>query len=58
MKFREQMAGMGVHILLSLKNGTSCTAEMHQLFEKFKPACSKSALRVAAKKMKLRSDVW
>jgi hypothetical protein len=52
--FREEMAQLGVHILLSLPNGTSCTAEMDQLFEKFKPACSKSALRVASKKMQKR----
>jgi hypothetical protein len=57
MEFREQMATRGVHIFLSLPNGTSCTAEMDQLFEKFKPACSKSALRVASKKMKLRMEV-
>ena len=57
MDFREQMAGLGVHILLSLPNGTSCTAEMDQLFEKFKPACSKSALRIAAMMMKSRMDV-
>ncbi len=49
--FREQLAAMGVHILLSLPNATSCTAEMDQLFIKFKPACSKSALRVASKKI-------
>ncbi len=36
--FCEEMAQLGVHILLSLPNGTSCTAEMDQLFEKFKPA--------------------
>ena len=45
---------MGVHILLSLSNGKSCMAEMDQLFKKFKPACSKSALRVASKKMQTR----
>jgi len=52
--FREEMAQLGVHILLSLPNGTSCTAEMDQLFEKFKPACSKGALHVASKKMQKR----
>ena len=57
MDFREQMSGLGVHILLSLPNGTSCTAEMDQLFEKFKPACSKSALRIATMMMKSRMDV-
>ena len=50
-EFRDEMAAMGVHIVLSLPNGTACTAEMDQLFEKFKPACSKSALRICAKKM-------
>ena len=55
--FREQMAEKGVHILLSLPNATSCTAEMDQLFEKFKPACSKSALRLAARKMQSRMEV-
>jgi hypothetical protein len=57
MDFREQTAAMGVHILLSLPNGASCTAEMDQLFEKFKPACSKSAIRVAGKTTKMRADV-
>ena len=48
---------MRVHILLWLPNGTSCTAEMDQLFGKLKPACSKSALCVASKKMQLRMKV-
>ena len=52
--FCEEMAQLGVHILLSLSNGKSCMAEMDQLFKKFKPACSKSALRVASKKMQKR----
>jgi hypothetical protein len=55
--FREQMAKKGVHILLSLPNATACTAEMDQLFERFKPACGKSALRVASKKMQMRMSV-
>ena len=55
-EFREEMAKKGVHILLSLPNGTACTAEMDQLFEKFKPACSKAALRIAAKKMHARFE--
>ena len=38
MNFREQMAALGVHIILCLPNGTLCTADMDQLFEKFKPA--------------------
>ena len=55
--FREEMAQLGVHILLSLPNGTSCTAEMDQLFKKFKPACSKNALCITAKKMQVRFEV-
>jgi hypothetical protein len=51
------MAANGVHILLSLPNATACTAEMDQLFERFKPACGKSALRVAPKKMQKRMEV-
>jgi hypothetical protein len=53
-EFRDEMANMGVHILLLLPNGISCTAEMDQLLEKFKPACSKSALLIAAKKIHAR----
>jgi len=51
------MAAKGVHILLSLPNATACTAEMDQLFERFNPACGKSALRVASKKMQKRMEV-
>jgi hypothetical protein len=32
----------------------ACTAEIDQLFERFKPACRKSTLRVASKKMQMR----
>jgi hypothetical protein len=32
-KFHEQMAAKGMHILLTLPNATACTAEMDQLFE-------------------------
>ncbi len=53
-EFRDEMAAMGVHIILSLPNGTACMAEMDQLFEKFKPACGKSALWIAAKKIHAR----
>ena len=42
--FRTEMAAMGVHILLSLPNGTAATAEMDQLYSKFKPRCSKSTI--------------
>ena len=52
--FREEMAAMGVHILLSLPNGTACTAEMDQLFTSFKQRCDTSTLRVAGKKIAAR----
>ena len=44
--FWTKMAAMGVHILLSLPNGTAATAEMDQLYSKFKPWCSESTIRV------------
>ena len=52
--FREEMAAMGVHILLSLPNGTAATAEMDQLYSKFKPRCKDSTIRVAGVKMAIR----
>ena len=45
---------MGVHILLSLPNGTAATAEMDQLYSKFKPRCKDSTIRVAGVKMAIR----
>jgi hypothetical protein len=57
LEFYEQMAKKGVHILFSLPNETACTADMDQLFERFKPAWGKSALRVAPKKMQMRMVV-
>ena len=42
--FWTKMAAMGVHILLSLPNGTAATAEMDQLYSKFKPWCSESTI--------------
>ena len=53
-EFRDEMATMGVHILLSLPNGTAATAEMDQLYSKFKPRCSESTIRVAGVKMAAR----
>jgi hypothetical protein len=46
---------MGVHILLSLPNGTVATAEMDQLYSKFKPRCSESTIRVGEVKMAKRA---
>ena len=46
-EFHAEMAKKGVHILLSLSNGTACTMEMDQLFKKFQPQCHKSIQRVA-----------
>ena len=54
-KFREEMAEKGVHILLSLPNGTAATAEMDQLYSKFKPRCSESTIRVGGLKMAKRA---
>ena len=51
--FCEQMAVLGLHIVLSLLIATSCMAKMDQLFEKFKPVCIKSVLHLAAKKMQM-----
>ena len=49
------MAAMGVHIFLSLPNGTAATAEMDQLYSTFKPRCKDSTIRVAGAKMAKRS---
>ena len=40
-EYRARIERLGVYILLSLPNGTSCTAEMDQMYEKFKPACKR-----------------
>jgi hypothetical protein len=53
--FREEMAALGVHILLSLPNRTAATIEMDQLYSKFKPRCSKSTICVAGVKMATRA---
>ena len=53
-EFRIEMAAKGVHIILSLPNGTECTAELDQMFSIFKPACKKSTMRVAGVKMAAR----
>ena len=54
--FRERMATLGMHILLSLPNGTECTAELDQLYSEFKPACKASTKRVAGMKMIARVE--
>jgi hypothetical protein len=46
---------MGVHILLSLPNGTAATAEMDQLYSKFKPRCKDTMICIAGTKMVKRS---
>ena len=53
-EFREEMANLGVHILLSLPNGTECQAELDQMFSEFKPRCRRSTIRVAGMKMAAR----
>ena len=45
------MAGIGMHIILSLPNGTECTAELDQLYSEFKPACNKNTRHIAGMKM-------
>jgi hypothetical protein len=42
--FHEEMAALGIHILLSLPNGMAATAEMDQLYFKFNPRCSDSTI--------------
>ncbi len=49
--FWEELMKKGVHILLGLPNKTECTQEMDQGFTELKPACDKSTIQVAAKKM-------
>ena len=48
------MATLGVHIVLSLPNGTAASTEMDQLYSTFKPRCSESTIRVAGIKMAKR----
>jgi hypothetical protein len=55
--FHEEMAVLGVHILLSLPNGMAVTAEIDQLYSKFKPRCSDSTIRVAGIKMAKRATM-
>ena len=55
-EFCEKSAAEGEHILLSLPNGTECTAELDQIYSTFKPATKKSTKRVAAKKMVARVE--
>ena len=54
--FREEMANLGVYILLSLPNGTECQAELDQMFSDFQPRCKRSAIRIVGMKMKSRLD--
>jgi hypothetical protein len=53
-EFREKMANMGVIILLSLPNGTACTAELDQMYSRFKDETKNSTIRVAGIKMAAR----
>ena len=49
--FREKYVAKGVHITLSLPNGTECTDKLDQMYSTFKPATNKITKRVAAMKM-------
>ena len=55
--FRTEMYDLGMHILLSLPNGTECTAELDQIYgNNFKNDCKKATIRVAGMKMAARVD--
>ena len=36
LEFRTEMAAIGLHILLSLPNGTECTAKLDQMYSEYK----------------------
>ena len=55
-EFREDMANMGVYIILSLPNGTECQAELDQMFSDFQPRCKRSAIRIVGMKIKSRLE--
>ncbi len=42
--FREELARIGVFILLSLPNGTACTAELNQMYTRFKDKTKNSTI--------------
>ena len=54
--FREELARIGVFILLSLPNGTACTAELDQMYTRFKDETKNSTIRVAGIKMAARAS--
>ena len=54
--FRKKYAAEGAHILLSLTNGTECTADLDQMYSTFKPATKKTTKRIAAMKMVARVE--
>ena len=49
--FRNKMAIKGVFILLTLPNGTSCTAKLNQMFTQFKDKTKNSTICVAGLKL-------
>jgi len=53
-EFRNEIASIGLHILLSLPNGTECTAELDQMYSEFKSERKKSTIRVVGMKMATR----
>jgi hypothetical protein len=50
--FREEMAKLGVYIIVSLPNGTKCQAELDQMFSAFQPRCKRSVIRIIGIKIK------
>lgn len=54
-EFREEMAQLGVFIVLGLPNATEAQAELDQMYSLFQPRCKRSAVRVVGKKMAARA---
>ena len=55
-EFREEMAKLGVYIVMGLPNATAAQAELDQMYAMFQPRCKKSAIRVVGRKMALRAQ--
>ena len=54
MEFCNEMAALGMTILLSLPDGTEYTAELDQIYRDYKPECKKSTIHVAGIKIAAR----
>ena len=61
--FRQKLERMGCHIILSLPNATSVSAEMDDLYQEYKGCCRQKSQEVFQKKdfdrmMKIRENVY